>query len=70
MNKKNFVSIKAKLLAIILPIVIIIVAILTIISYLVSKSVIASYSENLLSSSIQNQGNEIEAWPFRQLNIT
>lgn len=55
MNKKNFVSIKAKLLAIILPIVIIIVAILTIISYLVSKSVIASYSENLLSSSIQNQ---------------
>lgn len=62
MNKKNFVSIKAKLLAIILPIVIIIVAILTIISYLVSKSVIASYSENLLSSSIQNQGNEIEAW--------
>ncbi len=46
----------------ILPIVIIIVAILTIISYLVSKSVIASYSENLLSSSIQNQGNEIEAW--------
>ena len=62
MNKKNFVSIKAKLLAIILPIVIIIVAILTIISYLVSKSVIASYSENLLSSSIENQGNEIEAW--------
>ena len=62
MNNKKFVSIKAKLLAIILPIVIVIVALLTIISYLVSKSVIASYSEELLSSSIENQGNEIEAW--------
>lgn len=62
MNNKKFVSIKAKLLAIILPIVIIIVATLTILSYLVSKSVIAGYSENLLSSSIENQGNEIEAW--------
>ena len=62
MNNKKFVSIKAKLLAIILPIVIVIVALLTIISYLVSKSVIARYSEELLSSSIENQGNEIEAW--------
>ena len=62
MNNKKFVSIKAKLLVIILPIVIVIVALLTIISYLVSKSVIASYSEELLSSSIENQGNEIEAW--------
>ena len=76
MNKKNFVSIKAKLLAIILPIVIIIVAILTIISYLVSKSVIASYSENLLSSSIQIRETKLKhglmriCLPFRQLNIT
>ena len=62
MNNKKFVSIKAKLLAIILPIVIVIVALLTFISYLVSKSVIAGYSEELLSSSIENQGNEIEAW--------
>ena len=62
MNNKKFVSIKAKLLAIILPIVIVIVALLTFISYLVSKSVIASYSEELLNSSIENQGNEIEAW--------
>lgn len=62
MNNKKFVSIKAKLLAIILPIVIVIVALLTFISYLVSKNVIAGYSEELLSSSIENQGNEIEAW--------
>lgn len=62
MDKKKFVSIKAKLLAVILPIVIVIVGLLTVISYLVSKNVIAGYSENLLSSSIENQGNEIEAW--------
>lgn len=68
MNNKKFVSIKAKLLAIILPIVIVIVALLTIISYLVSKSVIASYSEELLSSSIENQGNEIEAWLIENLS--
>ena len=55
-------SIKTKLLGTILPLTIIIVLVLTGISYFISKSIISSYSENLLSSSIENQSNEIEAW--------
>ena len=55
-------SIKTKLLGTILPLTIIIVLVLTRISYFISKSIISSYSENLLSSSIENQSNEIEAW--------
>lgn len=55
-------SIKTKLLRTILPLTIIIVLVLTGISYFISKSIISSYSENLLSSSIENQSNEIEAW--------
>ena len=55
-------SIKTKLLGTILPLAIIIVLVLTGISYFISKSIISSYSENLLSSSIENQSNEIEAW--------
>lgn len=55
-------SIKTKLLGTILPLTIFIVLVLTGISYFISKSIISSYSENLLSSSIENQSNEIEAW--------
>ena len=55
-------SIKTKLLGTILPLTSIIVLVLTGISYFISKSIISSYSENLLSSSIENQSNEIEAW--------
>ena len=55
-------SIKTKLLGTILPLTIIIVLVLTGISYFISKSIISSYSENLLTSSIENQSNEIEAW--------
>lgn len=56
------VSIKVKLLGIILPVVIIIMVMLVGVSYFISRSIIKNYSEDLLSSSIENQANEIEAW--------
>lgn len=61
-DKNRIVSIKVKLLGIILPVVIIVMIILVGISYSISKNIIRRYSENLLSSSIENQSNEIEAW--------
>lgn len=60
--QKGGLSIKAKLLGIILPVVIVIVALLTMVSYMISKKIITGNSEDLLSSSIENQANEIEAW--------
>lgn len=61
-NQKKIVSIKVKLLGIILPVVIIIMILLVGILYYISKNIIKEYSENLLSSSIENQTNQIEAW--------
>lgn len=61
-DKNRIVSIKVKLLGIILPVVIIVMIILVGISYSISKNIIRRYSEKLLSSSIENQSNEIEAW--------
>ena len=61
-DKNRIVSIKVKLLGIFLPVVIIVMIILVGISYSISKNIIRRYSENLLSSSIENQSNEIEAW--------
>ena len=61
-NKKKIVSIKVKLLGIILPVVIVIMILLVGILYFISKNIIKEYSEDLLSSSIKNQTNQIEAW--------
>lgn len=61
-NKNRMISIKIKLLGIILPVVIIVMMVLVGISYSISKNIIRKYSENLLSSSIENQSNEIVAW--------
>lgn len=61
-NQKKIVSIKVKLLGIILPVVIVIMILLVGILYYISKNIIKEYSENLLSSSIENQTNQIEAW--------
>ena len=60
MNK--FISIKAKLLGIILPVVIVIVIVLSGLSYYVSKNVIQSNAEELLKTSVESQTTEIEAW--------
>ncbi len=61
-NQKKIVSIKVKLLGIILPVVIVIMILLVGILYYISKNIIKEYSENLLGSSIENQANQIEAW--------
>lgn len=61
-RQKKMVSIKVKLLGIILPVVIVIMVLLVGFLYFISKNIIKEYSENLLSSSIDNQTNQIEAW--------
>lgn len=61
-KKKQMISIKVKLLGIILPVVLIIVVLLVGISYLITKNIITEYCQDLLGSSIENQANQIEAW--------
>ncbi|MCX4297261.1 MAG: methyl-accepting chemotaxis protein [Lachnospiraceae bacterium] len=61
-RQKKIVSIKVKLLGIILPVVIVIMVLLVGFLYYISKNIIKDYSENLLGSSIDNQTNQIEAW--------
>ena len=61
-NQKKIVSIKVKLLGIILPVVIAIMILLVGSLYYISRNIIKEYSENLLNSSIENQTNQIEAW--------
>ena len=58
----KFISIKTKLLGIILPVVIVIVIVLAGLSYRVSKNVIKSNAEELLETSVESQTTEIEAW--------
>lgn len=60
--QKKILSIKAKLLGTILPVVAVMVLVIAMTSYLISKNIITEYSQNLLSSSIANQANEIESW--------
>ena len=59
---KKMISMKAKLLGTILPVIIVMVVLLVGISYFISRNVLTEYSENLLTSSIQNQASEIESW--------
>lgn len=61
-EKRNFISIKVKLLCIILPVIIVIMAVLTGLSYYVSKKVIKSNAHNLLRTSVESQASEMEAW--------
>lgn len=62
MKKKSNISIKAKLLGIIIPVVIAIILILVFTAYHVSSGIIESYSKNLLESSVNSQASKIEAW--------
>ena len=62
MKKKGNISIKAKLLGIIIPVVIAIILILVFTAYHVSSGIIESYFKNLLESSVNSQASKIEAW--------
>ena len=59
-KQKTMISIKVKLLGIILPVVIVIMVLLVGISFMISRNIIRGYSENLLSSSIENQAGMAE----------
>lgn len=61
-EKRKFISIKVKLLGIILPVVIIIIIVIAGLSYHVSKDVIKSNAHKLLKTSVESQAVEIEAW--------
>ena len=62
MKKQRKISIKARLLGSIMPVVIAIVAVLVLIAYQASAGIIENYSQNLLESSVSNQSSKIEAW--------
>ena len=62
MKKQKTVSIKAKLLGVIIPVVIAIVMVLVVAAYQISAGTIKKYSQNLLQSSVENQASQIEAW--------
>lgn len=66
-EKTKFISIKIKLLGIILPVIIIIMTVLTGLSYYVSKNVIQSNAHDLLQTSVESQASEMEAWLERNL---
>lgn len=70
MKKKGNISIKAKLLGIIIPVVIAIILILVFTAYHVSSGIIESYSKNLLESSVNSQASKIEAWLEENLAST
>ena len=55
MKKQKTVSIKAKLLGVIIPVVIAIVVVLVVAAYQISAGTIKKYSQNLLQSSVENQ---------------
>lgn len=61
-NMKNMISMKAKLLGTILPVIMVMVVLLVGITYFISRNVLSEYCENLLESSIQSQASEIESW--------
>lgn len=67
-NGTRVISIKAKLLGIILPMVIILIISLVAISYNITKGIIEESARDLLSSSIENQAGKIEAWLDKNLS--
>lgn len=67
MEKRHFISVKTKLLGIILPVVMVIIIVLTSLSYYVSRDVIRSNTQDLLETSVQSQAAEIEAWLSQNL---
>ena len=62
MKKQRNISIKAKLLGTIIPVVVAIIVALVFVSYHVSSGIIENYSRNLLESSVSNQASRIESW--------
>lgn len=68
MNKK-YISIKAKILAIILPVIIFTIALLIWISYSMSSNIIKKNAYSMLDSSVNNQVNQIQNWMNSNLKV-
>ncbi len=64
---KKFISIKTKLLSIILPVMVLIIIVLISLSYYVSKRVIEANAQKLLKTSVESQAYEIEEWLDKNL---
>lgn len=63
MTKENkMISIKVKLLGIILPVIVVMMLVLTGLSYSVSKKVIKADAHDLLQTSVESQALAIESW--------
>ena len=65
---KKFISIKTKLLGIILPVMALIIVVLIGISYYVSKRVVQSDAQKLLKTSVESQVSEIEEWLVKNVS--
>lgn len=61
-KQKGSISIKAKLLGAIVPIVVVLIVVLVLIAYSTSAGIIEGYSRSLLESSVANQSSQIESW--------
>lgn len=59
---ERMVSIRVKLLGVIVPFVIVCILVLVTIAYKKSSALIETYSKNLLESSVDNQAAQIEGW--------
>lgn len=67
-KETRIISIKTKLLGIILPTVILMIICLVGISYSITKKMIQDSAKDLLSASIENQAGEIESWLNQNLS--
>ncbi len=67
-KNKKLLSIRTKLLGIILPMVLLIVVALVGTAYSITKMAITGYSRSLLRTSVENQVSEIEAWLSENLS--
>lgn len=61
-EKHGIISIRAKLLAIIVPLVVLLMVAMVLVAYNISAGIIENYSRNLLESSVGNQSSHIEGW--------
>lgn len=67
-KSSRFLSIKARILLYILPLIIAVIAILIIVSYTKSEKIIEKKSYSMLESSCKNQALQIEDWMSENLN--
>lgn len=61
-KERHVISIKAKLIGAITPVVAALMVVLMLVAYNVSAGIISDYSRQLLESSVSSQATQIEAW--------